>query len=879
MDDQIKQSFVALRRQYIDNCFTRLNDRQQEAVFYGNGPLLLLAGAGSGKTTVLVNRIANLIRFGDARYSDEVFGSPTAQDIAQLRRLIDQPDNQPDARMEGLLRVGGIAPYHILAITFTNKAAGELKSRLSAMLGQTGQDVFASTFHSACVRILRRSGEALGYPSGFTIYDSDDVQRIMKKIYKELSVDDKFMPLKQAINSISHYKDQMISPSEAAKLCGGDAKARLLVKLYTVYEELLKKTGGMDFDDLIYQTVRLFEQFPDILEQYRRKFQYILVDEYQDTSHAQFRLVELLGAGHRNICVVGDDDQSIYRFRGATIENILNFEHQFGEAKVIRLEQNYRSTANILNAANSVIEHNRGRKGKTLWTDSEKGTPVLHFVAENEQDEAKHVAASIAEHVAAGARLRDHAILYRMNALSAPVENYFVRAGLPYKVIGGHKFYDRKEIKDMLAYLHILSNPMDDLRLERIINEPGRKIGGATLETVAMLAADEGCSWLQIISRVQQYPVLSRASKSLLNFWQLYQKLQEVRRQIPLEELPEQVLELTGYRAMLKAEGEEGEARLENIGQLITAVKKYALERGEDASLEGYLEEVSLITDLDSYDENADLVVMMTLHAAKGLEYPYIYIVGMEEGVFPGQMSSFSAEDMEEERRLCYVGITRAQKELQLCSTESRMMYGQTRRNRPSRFLEEIAPECLNEEYSETAQEMHSLRNRWGDEDDYGTDRAFGCGNGPKRGMYQGKPEYTNNNKTGGDGYSSPYHGGGLRMAAGNSTMQNSVNKPEKTERPTESGEFSIRSAYERANRRSDGFDPSVSFGGVTPKKEPVKAAGEKKFEVGDTVHHKIFGTGTVVSVTPVAGDMLVEVEFAAATKKMMANYAPLTKD
>ncbi len=867
MQEQLTNTFLALRRAYIESCFGRLNDRQREAVYYGTGPLLLLAGAGSGKTTVLVNRIANLIRFGDAYDSTYIWQQPTQDDITELQALLAIPGTQPTDRMQRMLRVGGLAPYHILAITFTNKAAGELKSRLAAMLGEMGQDVNASTFHSACVRILRRSGELLGYPKSFTIYDSDDAQRAMKEVYKELNIDDKFLPVKSALSAIGRMKDQLISPQQATAESGDNLRTKLAARVYGAYQNKLKAAGAMDFDDLIYQTVRLFEQFPEELQVYRNKFRYVLVDEYQDTSHAQFRLVQLLAAEHRNICVVGDDDQSIYRFRGATIENILNFEQHFAGAKTIRLEQNYRSTSNILNAANAVIANNAGRKGKTLWTDNGDGTPVLHFEAESESDEAAHVAHSILQHVSDGGALRDCAVLYRMNAQSSTLETYFARAGIPYRIIGGRKFYDRKEIKDMLAYLSIIANPRDDLRLGRIINEPGRKIGGVTMDAVASLAAQQGVPQLQIIAQAASYPQLGRGAKALAGFWAIYQQLVEAHETQPLEDLLPTVLDVTGYRAMLDAAGEEGATRMENIGQLVTSIKTYVdgqTQLGEVPSLAGFLEEIALITDLDTYDENADVVVLMTLHAAKGLEFPYVYIIGMEEGIFPSDMSGFSAEDLEEERRLCYVGITRAKKELQLCSAASRMIFGQTRRNRPSRFLGEIPDEYMTQEQSEARAEMLAARSAWGGLTGRYADRDDG-----------GDNYYPNKNNT-------TYTGGGLRMA----TNENNRSFGGGNASNAANGEFSIRSAYERENRRGGSFEPGNSFASRSSLMSDASAAkapaAEKKagakFAAGDKVQHKVFGAGTVLSVTPVGGDMLVEVQFASATKKMMANYAPLTK-
>ena len=657
------KEFIALRDQYIEAQFGTLNDRQKQAVFTVEGPLLILAGAGSGKTTVLVNRVANIIRFGSVHGSDWLPRPVSGEELAALRAAV-QNGTQVPASMQGLMSNSRVRPWNVLAITFTNKAAGELKERLVRMLGDTaGNDVNASTFHSACVRMLRRSAEKLGYPKSFTIYDSDDQQRAMKEVYKEIGADDKFVPVKSALSQISHLKDQLIGPEEAAESVK-DAKGRLVSKLYTAYAARLKKAGAMDFDDLIYNMVLLLRQDKEVRDYYQNRFQYVLVDEYQDTSVAQFELVRLLGSGSGNVCVVGDDDQSIYRFRGATIENILNFETEFPGAKVIRLEQNYRSTSNILNAANCVIQNNLGRKGKTLWTNNGDGCKVQHYTAANEQDEAEHIATEIGRHLKEGAKLQDHAVLYRMNAQSGPVETYFARAGIPYKIVGGQRFYDRKEVKDILSYLSVIANPQDDLRLRRIINEPARKIGATTIDRLAEIAAGLGVSMLEVCGQAAQYPSIGRAAGALKSFYALYQSLAEKSQTLPLDEFVTAVIEETGYEAMLKKQGEEGQTRLENLGQLVSAIKIYAEARGEEATLAGYLEEVALISDIDSYNGDADVVVMMTMHAAKGLEFPYVFIIGMEEGIFPGEMAKYSEEDMEEERRLCYVGITRAKKEL-----------------------------------------------------------------------------------------------------------------------------------------------------------------------------------------------------------------------
>ncbi len=837
-----EEQFLTLRRQYIEQQFSRLNDVQRKAVFATEGPLLILAGAGSGKTTVLVNRIANLIRFGRAHDSVRVPAGVTQADIDELRALVEN-GGAPSEHLAGLLSEFPIYPYHILAITFTNKAAGELKKRLGAMLGQAGQDVNASTFHSACVRILRRDGGRLGYPQSFTIYDSDDQQRAMKEVYKALSVDDKFLPLKTAIGAIGRMKDKMIDPQSALQ-DAKDTRTGLLARVYEAYQKRLKSAGAMDFDDLIYCTVKLLSEHEDVRAFYQNRYRYVLVDEYQDTSVAQFQLVYLLAGEHRNVCVVGDDDQSIYRFRGATIENILNFEAHFPGAQVIRLEQNYRSTSNILNAANCVIRHNRARKGKTLWTDNGEGDRVSWYEADSELDEAAHIVNVIGQNVRAGAKLRDHAVLYRMNAQSGPVENYFARAGIPYKIVGGQRFYDRKEVKDMLAYMSIVANRRDDLRLRRIINEPARKIGATTVQNVADAAAAQGVCMLDVLARPGDYPQLGRAAGALERFYHdVYLRLVEAHDTMPLDVFVGEILDITGYRAMLKAAGEEGETRLENIGQLVSAVKTYADQRGPEATLAGFLEEVALISDIDTYDEAADVVVLMTMHAAKGLEFNYVFIIGLEEGVFPSEMSRYSEEDLEEERRLCYVGITRAKKELYLSSAQSRMMFGQTKRNKPSRFLEEIDADLLKEEHSASAMRMQAARAAY-----YQSQH--------RAGPYL-NPEY--NRQPGGMGRV----GGGA--ARGGYGAQPGTGRP----RPSGTG-------YTAAPRPAHTFGQSSSISAGSAAR--TKAAGAA-FQPGDAVEHKVFGRGTVLRVTPVAGDFIVEIRFdTVGVKKTMANYAPLKK-
>ena len=885
MATDLTQEFCALRDTYIEKQFGRLNEMQRRAVFTTDGPLLILAGAGSGKTTVLVNRIANLIRFGSAHGSKQTPRPATEEDVKALRSAIMTGTDAP-FWLDGMLKQNAVRSWNVMAITFTNKAAGELKERLRRMLGgEEGDEVFASTFHSAGVRILRRWAEEIGYPRSFTIYDTDDAQRVMKNVYKELNVDDKFLPVKAAINQMSRWKDQLVSPEQAVGTVK-DTKGSLTARIYAAYEKKLKEAGAFDFDDLIYQTVQLLAEHPDVREYYQNKYRYLLVDEYQDTSVAQFRLVSLLTGPERNICVVGDDDQSIYRFRGATIENILNFEKLYHGTKTIRLEQNYRSTSNILNAANCVIQHNTERKGKTLWTDNGEGDKVQVYTAENEQDEASHIADVIGQHLKEGGHLADHAILYRMNAQSAPIESYFTRAGIPHKIVGGQRFNDRKEVKDIHSYMSIVANPRDDVRLRRIINEPARKIGNTTVEVIADLAAQQGVSMLDIIGRADQYAKLSRAVMPLLKFWRIYQSLQESLETRTLDEFAADVIELTGYKAMLEADAAKGHEdaadRIQNLGQLVNNVKNYCDQHGEEATLEGYLEDIALISDIDSYNESADQVVLMTIHSAKGLEFPYVFLIGMEEGVFPSEMSKYSEADLEEERRLAYVGITRAKKELYISNSVSRMLYGRTQRNEPSRFLREIEPE-YTEETRSPALEQRARMGGWGDRC---SDTVPGGASG-----YSGPSGYGRSSYGGGygSGYSNAnrgsylnrdYNAGESRGFGAAYAGRGSASGGYGSSRGTGYG-AGYGSGYSSAKTNAStagNSEKHINFTGTPEAPKPV-SAGAKHYEPGDVVEHKVFGRGRVVSVKAAAGDQIVEINFEkVGIKKTMANFAPLTK-
>ena len=686
-----------LIKKVIERDFRDMNERQFEAVTTVNGPLLVLAGAGSGKTTVLVNRTACLLKYGDAYLSER---APILNET-EIQAAEDYIAGKSDTLPDGAYAVSPPHDYEILAITFTNKAANELKDRIRAKLGSLSDSIWAGTFHSVCGRILRRNAERIGYSSSFTVYDTDDQKRIMKDIIKTAGVDEKIFNPKSVLSVISHAKDSLISPEDFEKSAGNDYRNRTCAALYREYQKRLLSANAMDFDDMIANTVLLFNTVPDVLDYYATKFKYIMVDEYQDTNHAQYELVRLLSGVHKNLCVVGDDDQSIYRFRGATIENILSFEENFENAKIIRLEQNYRSTGNILSAANSVISNNRGRKGKTLWTAAGDGNLISIHTAQDERDEAKYVADKIFESIDGGDKFSDNAVLYRMNAQSANFENVFARSGIPYKVIGGMRFYERKEIKDVLAYLCLINNPADDLRLTRIINEPARGIGNTTVNKIRDIAAAEDVSMFSVLSRTDEYAVLSRVSARLKEFYNVIKELAALKDELGLSSLTENLLEKSGYRGALIIENtDEAKERLENISEFFNTVSLYEQEN-ENPTLSGFLEEIALVSDIDSLDTSSDRVTLMTIHSAKGLEFKNVFLVGMEEGVFPGTQSLYAGPaEMEEERRLAYVAITRARRRLTITRASTRMLYGSTGRNLPSRFLREIPEEFC--EFSES---------------------------------------------------------------------------------------------------------------------------------------------------------------------------------
>ncbi len=816
LTQQQELEFCRLRREVIGQNHQSLNPEQRKAVLATEGPLLLLAGAGSGKTTVLIHRVANLIRYGRGSDCLEVPQWVTEEDLDFLTQYAQNPTKQGRLQADRLCAVEPAAPWTIIAITFTNKAAGELKDRLERMLGPTARDVWASTFHSACVRILRRDIEKLGFPSSFTIYDTDDSQRVMKDCIKELGFDDKQFPARSVLGTISRAKDKLQLAKDFAEECeqSNDYRLQKIAKLYTAYEKRLWEAGALDFDDIILHTVRLLQKDDDVLQYYQKKFRYVLIDEYQDTNNLQYLLASLLAGGRENICVVGDDDQSIYRFRGATIENILSFEDQYKGCRTIRLEQNYRSTKNILAAANAVIRHNQGRKGKELWTAGADGDKVTLYTAMNENDEARFVADKLMADFHEGKKWNTHAILYRMNAQSNQLEVAFKRSGIPYRVIGGTRFFDRAEVKDMLAYLCAIQNHADDLRLTRIINNPPRGIGGATVERARNLAGALGLSLWEVISNAGAYPELQKPTKKLAEFVKLMEGLTALSQTMDLENFYEEVIARTGYADMLRAKNDvESRTRLENVRELLTSIKGYVDNAEGEPTLAGFLDEIALYTDLDSHDPSEDAVVMMTMHSAKGLEFPTVFVVGMEEGIFPGIRAIGEMEEMEEERRLCYVALTRAKERLYLTCAGQRMLFGRTSSNRPSRFAGEIPGELL--EQSGRSYLDPAPAGEWNDFDQT-----------PQVSTYR-------------DPYRPAYGGGERRSAYTPGRPQKSSSRPV--------------------------FQSSVLS---------APSAALPEYQQGDMLEHKAFGHGMVLSAQKSGGDVLLEIAFdGVGTKRLLLKY------
>jgi DNA helicase-2/ATP-dependent DNA helicase PcrA len=694
------QNYIETRRTVIARDFPHLNDRQMQAVLATEGPLLILAGAGSGKTTVLINRVANLLKYGRASDSDELPPDANEEKLAVMRAYLAGDDGKR-SEAESYAALDPVEPWRVIAITFTNKAADELRERLSRKLGPAAEGVWARTFHSACVRILRRDADKLGYPKSFTIYDEQDRLAIMRRTVKELNLDEKTYPAKWALSVLDRARNDMLSPDDFAVRAEKSIDYRMkdVSELYRVYAAKLFDAGAMDFDDLLYNAVRLLRDHEDVRGYYQRLFRYVLIDEYQDTNNLQYLMATLLAGGRKNICVVGDDDQSIYAFRGATIENILSFEDQYKNARVIRLEQNYRSTGHILDAANGVIANNVTRKGKKLWTDQGAGDRITLHIAKNEDDEAQYIVRQVLQAVQQGDNLRDHAVLYRVNAQSRALEQAFLRNGIRPRIIKGNPFFERAEIKDLMAYFFVLLNPSDDLRLQRIVNVPPRGIGEKTMDTAAAIAAKNGVPLFTVLGRAQMFPELARVAEKLESFTDMMDGLMKTAESAGLEELYDELLDKTGYARMLEQKHtDEDLNRLENVRELKSFIATHAVNTGDD-TLAGFLDEVSLYTDLQSMVADENTVTLMTVHSAKGLEFPTVFIAGMEEGLFPGLQAIGEASQMEEERRLAYVAITRAKKKLYITCARQRMVFGQTASHRVSRFVDEIPPEHVDRPY------------------------------------------------------------------------------------------------------------------------------------------------------------------------------------
>ena len=696
---QLNKRYIEAKRRLFDTYYNFLNPEQRRAVFTVNGPLLILAGAGSGKTTVLVNRIAYMIKYGNAYMSDHVPADMTDARVAQLEAAASLPREQLSEVLDEFIE-SPCPPYRVLAITFTNKAANEIKSRLSSVFGeQESSEIWAGTFHSICMRILRVNAAEAGLLPGFSVYDTDDSKKACAAAMKRCNIDEKTLPLKSVINEISRAKDKLIGPEEYMAQVGTDYRRKQIARIYQEYQSALRSSNALDFDDIIFRTVMLLREHEDIRQKYQNRFRYVSVDEYQDTNEAQFVLTTLLSDGYKNIMVVGDDDQSIYRFRGATIANILGFDRKYADATVIKLEQNYRSTGNILGAANSIIANNKGRRGKTLWTDKNTGELIVVKETPDQNSEARFITETISRQVREGKRsCKDFAVLYRTNAQAQVIEASFAKSGVPYRTLGTTRFYDRKEIRDVIAYLHVVNNPADNERLKRIINEPKRKIGDKTVADIERIARDEGCTMFEVIQRARIYAELSRSVESLRRFAELIEGLKILSDAMPLAEFVQNVTDMSGYRQMLIDGGEQERDRIENIDELISGVLEYQ-KNNEEATLTGYLEEVALVADVDKYDESADAVILMTIHSSKGLEFPVVFLPGMEDGIFPGMKTITGPQDeMEEERRLAYVAVTRAKEKLYILYANERMLWGRSGHNPPSRFIDEIPPQYVEKQ-------------------------------------------------------------------------------------------------------------------------------------------------------------------------------------
>ncbi len=827
----LEERYHAAKRALFEKVYSFLNERQREAVFTVNNPLLVLAGAGSGKTTVLVRRIAFLIRYGNAYFTDYLPWGIDENRVQELENALSLPTAEIEAHILPQFASNACEPYRILAITFTNKAANEMKERLKKMFPEdesVSSEIMTGTFHSVCMRILRQHGERLGYRPGATIYDTDDSKKAILAAMQRCRIDEKMLPVKGVMNSISRAKDKLMTPDDFALEAGSDFRQKQIARIYEEYQLLLRESNALDFDDIIMQTVLLLKKFPEIRENYQRRFKYVCVDEFQDTNVAQLQLTALLSGHFNNLMVVGDDDQSIYKFRGATIENILTFDKLYPNAKVIKLEENYRSTQNILDAANAVISHNVGRKGKSLWTGAGSGSKLHLRLCDDQNAESREIVDTVVRAVGEGkAVYRDFAVLYRTNAQAQSIEKAFARSAVPYRVLGGTRFSDRKEIRDAVAYLQLINNHDDNMRLRRIINEPRRGIGNKTLEAIEAIAAEQNCSQFAVIARAREFAALDRSKATLLQFAGMIEELTEASKKVTLDVLFDMAMDRSGYRQMLVAAGEAEAERLENLDEFKSGILEY-MKENEQPTLTGFLEETALVADVDRYDETADAVVMMTIHSAKGLEFPIVFLPGMEDGLFPGMQTITSGEaEMEEERRLAYVAITRAKKELYLLHTRTRLLYGQTMYNPVSRFVSEI-PSSLLEKPEENE----------GSENPFGIRRQVT----PFGGGYNGR--------------SAVYGARGAEAPV--------------SQKRTYYSESAARTPSGFGGKKSSAGNPLFA-------KKPLDA--KDRFVPGERVKHMTFGTGEILSVKPMGADILYEIVFdKVGTKKLMATYAKLKK-
>lgn len=826
MENGITERYLAAKRALFDKVYGSLNEKQREAVYTVNGPLLVLAGAGSGKTTVLVRRIAFLIRYGNAYYSKYVPYGTDERRVSEMENALTFSIDEIERDILPEFISDPCPPWRVLAITFTNKAANEIKARLAQALdgdsedGGQAKEIWAGTFHSICMRILRTHGKLLGYDSNLTIYDTDDAKKCYGSVMKELNIDEKVLPIKTVMNAVSRAKDKLMTPADFERECSvNDFRMKQMAKVYAAYQKRLETSNAMDFDDIIMKTVFLLRDFEEVRTQYQNRFRYVSVDEFQDTNEAQMELTKLLSGGFNNLMVVGDDDQSIYRFRGATIENILSFDQSFASAKVIKLEQNYRSTQTVLDAANAIIRNNMGRRGKTLWTSRGKGEKIHLKEAEDQTAEARYITDTIARMVAReGRKFRDFAVLYRTNAQSSTIERAMAKSGMPYRMLGGLRFSDRKEIRDLVAYLQLVNNHADRERMLRIINEPKRKIGPKTLEAIAALSEENGKTMFEIMENAHAYIALAKTAPTLVEFTAMINELSEMSKELPLEVLVRKVLEKTGYRKMIEDAGQAEAERLENLDEFISGVIEYQ-NNAEEPTLTGFLEENALVADVDRYDDSADAVVLMTIHSSKGLEFPVVFLPGMEDGIFPGmQTISGGPEEMEEERRLAYVAVTRAKDALFVIRAKNRLLYGRTSCNPVSRFITEIPDELLEKEEA----------------------------NVPR----QGSPAF--------GGASVGGYGTGGYGSRGTGTAGNAYGA--RRQAPQQRPHDTVTVSQPIFKRRETGSGNTLS--------------------AGDRVRHSLFGVGEILSVRPMGSDILYEVAFEkVGTKKMMGTYAKLKKE